>query len=239
MRIQYILLSFFCVFISCNTTSQSELKELGRFILKIDEPSGITTDGNHLFIVSDNKGEVYKTNFKGEILGSFDSDVKDLEGISYNPAKDEFVLISESKRKIYLFDRKIVKKTDSKIKGKQESDNSGLEGVTLNTSNKSYYVANEKKPKQMLHLNDNFEIVSKFKLDFLQDISGLCYDEALDVFWVVSDESRSIFKVSTQGKMLSAYPFNLKQMEGITCHKDKLFVVSDVVEVLVVFEKPD
>ena len=140
---------------------------------------------------------------------------------------------------MYVFDREGTKKSDSKIKGKQESENSGLEGVTFNTSNKSYYVANEKKPKQILQLDKDFKIVSKFKLDFLHDVSGLCYDATLEVFWVVSDESRSIFKVSTQGEKLAAYPFNLKQMEGIACHGDKLYVVSDAVEVLVVFEKPD
>lgn len=239
MRIQYLILSFFTLFNSCNAASQNELKEVGRYILEIDEPSGITTDGSYLYIVSDQNGKVFKTNFKGEILGTFDSEKKDLEGIAYNPINDEFAIISEEKRKIYIFGRGGVKKKDAKISGKQDRKNSGLEGVTFNTSNNSYYVVNEKKPRQILQLDDEFKVVSKFKLDFLDDISGLSYDERLDIFWVVSDESRSIFKVTTKGELIAAYPFNLKQMEGITHYKNKLYVVSDAVEVLVVFQKPN
>ena len=239
MRIQYLIFSILIILTSCEASSQSELKEVARYILKIDEPSGLTTNGKHLFIVSDQNEKVYKTNFKGVKLGNFDTGHKDLEGIAYNKVSDEFAIVSESKRKVYTYSSKGEKLDDYKIKGKQDSKNSGLEGITFNTKNNSYYVANEKKPKQILQLDAQFKIVEKFKLDFLHDISGLCYDEELDVFWIVSDESRAIFKVSTQGEMISKFPFNLKQMEGITCLGDKLYVVSDAVEVLVIFEKPN
>ena len=239
MRIQYLLFFLFSLVSSCKATSQSELEEVARYILKIDEPSGITTEGSYLYIVSDKNGMVFQTNFKGEVRQTFDTEKKDLEGITYNEIAEEFAVISELKRKIYRYDLQGEKISDHKIGGKQDKKNSGLEGITFNTKNRSYYVANEKKPKQILQLDKDFKIVNKFKLDFLHDISGLCYDTVSDVFWILSDESGSIFKVSIQGELINAYPFDLKQMEGIACVDDKLYVVSDAAEVLVVFEKPN
>lgn len=238
MRIHYLFLGLLILGTSCGVSSQNELKELDRQVLQIDEPSGITTDGTHFFIVSDRNGKVFKTDFKGGVLEVFDTGHKDLEGITFNKESDQFALVSESKRKVYQFDAQFNEISDYKIKGKQDSKNSGLESIAFSRSNNSFYVANEKNPKQFLRLGKDFEVVNEVTVEFLDDISGLCYDEVDDLFWMVSDESRRIYSVSTEGKLLASYKIKLKKVEGIVCFENKLAVVSDAAEVLVIFEKP-
>lgn len=219
--------------------SQSDLKLIKTVKLSIPEPSGIAAYNNHLYIVSDHTGIIYKTNLKGEVLQKIKTSYSDLEGISINPNKSQFLIVNEAKRTLITlnFDGSLVKKV--KIKGKQEQHNSGLEGITYNSSKNKIYVLNEKSPKQLLELNFKGEILDTYKLDFSKDVSGICYDENKDNFWVISDESKGVYQVSKKGILLKKHKIQVEKAEGITIYKNRIYIVSDSLSKLFVFEMVD
>jgi len=234
----FVLLSFILIACSPKVNSQSDLKLIKSIKLSISEPSGITIFNGNLYIASDENGIIYRTNLEGEILQKIKTSFSDLEGISYNPISKNLLLVDESKRHLITlnFDGTFIEKV--KVKGKQEHKNSGLEGVTFDTSKNKIYVLNEKSPKQLLELNLKGEIKNKFELDFSKDVSGICYDENEDKFWVISDESKAIYQISKKGKLRNKYKVSIEKMEGIVIYRSKIYVVSDSLNKLFIFEKP-
>jgi len=224
--------------ISClpKVNSQTKLNLIASFKLSIKEPSGITAFKNHLYIVSDQTGNIYKTNLKGKVLQKIKTNYSDVEGIAINPNKSQFLIVDEAKRTLITlnFDGSFVKKV--KIKGKQDHHNSGLEGIAYNASKNKIYVLNEKSPKQLLEVNKKGEVLNKLKLDFSKDLSGLCFDEKTNTFWIVSDESKHIYNISKKGKLLKKYKIAVEKAEGIAVYKNRIYIVSDSMNKLFVFE---
>jgi len=206
--------------------------------LNIPEPSGITSFNNTLFIVSDKNGTVYKTSLDGEILQKIKLKYDDLEGITIDKSTQNFWVVDESKRTLLILNSngEILQKI--KIKGKQQHKNNGLEGVCFVDDENSLVVLNEKQPKQLLVLNLKGEITRKIDLNFSKDISGICFDESSNSFWVVSDESQLILNISKKGELIKSYNIPVKKAEGIVIISNKLYVVSDSENALYIFKKP-
>jgi len=233
---------FLCfIFIGClpKVNSQSDLKLIETIALKIPEPSGITAYENHLYIVSDQNGTIYKCTLKGETIKKMRTQISDLEGITINPVSEKIIVINEVKRSLITlnFDGSFVKK--KKIKGKQDNKNHGLEGITFDTSSNNFYALNEKSPKQLLKLSLKGEIKDKYHLDFSKDISGICYDEKKDNLWVISDESKAIYQISKKGKLKKKYKIGIEKGEGIVIYNNLIYVVNDYLNSLYVFEMVD
>ena len=230
------MLSYIIVACSPKVNSQSDLKLINSIKLDIPEPSGITVFDKHLYIVSDHNGTIYKCSLNGETIERIRTKQSDLEGITVDPNSKNIIVINEAKRSlIYLnFDGILIKK--QKIKGKQKNPNSGLEGICFDTSKNNMYALNEKAPKQLLELNLKGEIKNKYPLHFADDVSGICYDKNNDSLWVISDESRAIYQISKKGKLLKKYKTGIEKGEGIVIYKKQLYVVSDSLNTLYVFE---
>jgi len=96
-----------------------------------------------------------------------------------------------------------------------------LEGVCFDTSKNNIYVLNEKSPKQLLKLNSKGEIKD---------------DEKRNNFWVISDESKAIYQISKKGILQKKHKTGIKKGEGIAIYKNRLYVVSDNLKTLYVFE---
>jgi len=228
-------------FVGCadKVNSQEPLKRIDTYDLLIKEPSGITFYENHLYIVSDNNGAIYKTNLKGEIIKKIKTDFNDLEGVAINPKKPSFLIINESKRQLIKFDfnGKLLKK--SKIKGKQHDAQHGLEGICYDSEKGFVYLVNEKSPKKLLIVSKKGTIKDSFTLDFTNDVSGICMDSETGNLWIVSDESQKIVELTTKGKLLNSYHIPVHKPEGITIAKNKIYIVSDSKNKLFVFKKPN
>jgi len=228
-------------FVACSSKvkSQSKLKPTESFKLSIKEPSGIAVFDNHLFIVSDQNGTIYKTSLEGKILKKIKTNYSDLEAITINPITENFFIVNESKRSLIELDSKgkMIRKT--KIKGKQKTKNNGLEGICFDTSKNKIYALNEKSPKQLLELNLKGEIKNKFELDFSKDVSGICFDAKTNSLWIISDESQTIFNISKKGKLLKSFTISVEKGEGIAIYNDKIYVVSDSLNKLFIFEFPN
>lgn len=54
----------------------------------------------------------------------------------------------------------------------------------------------------MIETDLDGNIISQNKIDFAKDLSGLCYDKTKNELWIISDESKAVFKCSTEGKLI-------------------------------------
>lgn len=227
--------------ISClpKVNSQTQLKLINSFKLSIKEPSGITVFENHLFIVSDHNGTIYKTTFEGEIVKKIKTNYSDLEGITIHPETENIFVVSESKRILIELNSKgkLIQKT--KIKGKQHHKNSGLEGVCFDFKKNRLFAINEKSPMQLFELNLSGKLLKTYDMDFSKDISGICFDEKTNSLWLISDESQTIINISKKGKLLKNYTIPVDKGEGIAIHKNKIYMVSDSSKELFVFDLPN
>lgn len=236
----------FLVFIAFNlgscapkTNLLSDLELLKTIKLTISEPSGITAFKEHLYIVSDHNGAIYKTTFDGEILHKIDTKFNDLEGITIESSSNNIWVVDESKRQLIKLDSTGYFIIKYKIKGKQKTKKGGLEGVCFVENEKALYLLNEKSPTQLLQLNLNGEISNMFTLKIGKDVSGICFDKISTSFWIVSDESKSISNVTKTGKLIKSYKIPVTKAEGIDIYDNKLYVVSDIENKLYVFKMPE
>ncbi|SNR73012.1 SdiA-regulated domain-containing protein [Lutibacter flavus] len=229
-----IVMIFSCNF---NIKSSNELVVLEEIKLNIKEPSGITYYKNHLYIASDYNGLVYKTNLKGEIVKKIPTDFTDIEGVAMDKNGNLFV-VNENKRTFVKL--KLNGETDKKykIKGRQKQHNSGLEGVCYSKKLDCFFIVNESLPREVMKISRKGKEKESFKIDFANDLSGICFDEKTKNIWIVSDESQKIYEVSTKGVKLKDYKIPVNKAEGITINKDKIYVVSDAENKLYVLKKP-
>lgn len=235
-----IAVLFSCIiFWSCGDTTVEKIRiePVAEVKLKISEPSGIAFYNNNLYIVSDSKYFIYKTNLEGKLVGKIATNLTGLEGITID-ANGNFVVVDEIHRTFIKVDEEGKQLFKTKIEGKQKEKNSGLEGVCFNTKNNFYYLLNEKSPKELLKVTSEGEIVATIKIRFAKDVSGICFDAATNNFWLLSDESEAIYLINEQGELLKTYIIPVKKPEGIVVVKDKIYVVSDKLGRLFVFKKP-
>jgi uncharacterized protein YjiK len=233
-----ILGCFFLLVFACGkTTSQNELVFVSKTKIAIAEPSGLTYHKGKLYVVSDADSNLYQITLSGLLKQIYPVKVKGMEGVTYSNKTKCFVLLSESKRSITSYSLDKGQGETHKIRGKQNGSNKGLEGVCYHSKKQSLYVVNEANPKQLLKISSKGKIKKEYDLHFAKDISGIVYDELLDVFWVLSDKSQALYKVSTKGKMLQKLPIQIKKPEGLALDENRrLYIVSDLTSELFAYQ---
>jgi uncharacterized protein YjiK len=90
----------------------------------------------------------------------------------------------------------------------------------------------------MLEYNGGTEI-RRTVLNYTTDISDICYDEQLDCFWIVSDESKKIIKINKTGTLLAEWLITFEKGEGITFVQDKMYIVNDATAKMYIYNKPN
>ncbi len=218
-------------------TTDSRLKLIGKYELNIPEPSGLEIDFNSDFLwtVSDENSYLYKISTHGQKIDSIKIDGRDLEGVAkFN--SNQLCLITERDRGLVVLDStmKLNKRVLLDLPGEL---NSGPEGVSYNSLTKKIYVINEKNPKLLLELDENQSITKRYSLNYAKDFSGLYFDETNKYLWIVSDESQTLIKSDTTGKVIDSYKVDIPQVEGIAIDNEKnlIYIVSDNTECLYVF----
>lgn len=238
------------VFILCNGCSRDnpesvvsppdiqKIYPISTFSLIIPEPSGITynSKNNSLMIVSDGNPDIYEINFSGIIQSKIVSSGSDMEGIALSKNCDTIYVVEEKKKQVTAFDLS-GNKLFSFSADVATSDNSALEGITINIATNTLYVINEKDPEMMLGYKNLTEIWRK-TIVYASDISDICYENSSNCFWLISDESAKIMKLSFTGDLISEWQIPFTKGEGITIVNDKIYVVNDADGKLYVFQKP-
>lgn len=203
----------------------------------LSEPSGIVhnSKNNSLFVVSDTSNKIFELSLSGNLIRSMTIDARDLEGITLSLSKDTIFVVEESENKISSFTLSGVK-IKSFTKNVAINPGNGLEGIAFD--NAGYlYVVNEKNPRLLIKILNENE-ASRKEIITASDLSDICYDPILDCFWLISDESKKILKLSKDGILQSEWNIPFDKGEGITFDQDKMYIVSDGNSKMYVFNKP-
>lgn len=238
------LILLLSLFLGCKRSSPSEinnssaipLKLITSYKLDISEPSGLTFNkkNNSLYTVSDGNSTVYQIDFMGKIISSLTVESSDLEGIAFTSNQDTMYVAEETRQLVtnYTGNRKInsfAVKVATNIKN-------ALEGTTIDNKD-TVFVLNEKTPCMLLKFFRNKEVFRK-EFNYSIDCSDIYFDESQNCLWMVSDESRSVIKMTKNGDKIAEYSVPFLKGEGITVTNDKIYIVTDDTAMMYVFEKP-
>jgi uncharacterized protein YjiK len=203
----------------------------------ITEPSGIVYNrkNNTLMVVSDSRSDVFEINLNGVIQKTIPTTATDLEGISISAGGDSLFLAEERNQVVDTYSRAGMLLSSLPVKVATLANNA-LEGVAIDSSG-HLWVINEKNPRLLLEFAGTQEL-SRKEITLVDDLSDICCDETDQSLWIISDESRKIFKITRTGSLLKEWDLPFSKGEGITFAGDKMYIVNDQDAKLYIFAKP-
>ncbi len=230
------------VLVSCGdkeapVASSGNLRLVGQHLLEVPEPSGVclATDRESLWMVSDDDGHIYQTDLRGRVLRRFPTGLRDLEGIAMIDA-GTLAVLAERDREIVLFtaEGELLRRGRVEVSG---NDNKGPEGLCYDPMAGEFFVIDET-GGALIRLDAEFRELSRSRLDFARDYSGLLVDAERDLLWVLSDLSGTIHLLGKNLDMLTSYSTNIRQLEGIAVDHEKrrMYLVSDPMRTLYVMD---
>ena len=237
----YILffISFFSLGCFDDASNNKPLTIVKSYPLDVKEPSGLAydKDQNHLYTVSDkNHGNIYQLDLQGNIQEVFQDKGSDMEGIAF--LDNQLFVVEEMYPRIVAYSLQEDRTEIPLDLGITQQDNKGLEGITYNPNNQHFYLLNEANPMLLIEVDKTGAMIKQSQLNFSNDVSGIAYDESLHCLWVVSDASSLVAKLSMNGKLIQFWTLPIQAAEGIAVVNNTLFVVSDTMEKLYLFDKP-
>lgn len=250
MKKLIVLLCLFSVMIiSCARSEPAEnvvnpnadipLTLIAAYNTSVSEPSALAYNSktNTLFTVSDGNSTVYEMTFTGTVLRSFVIPSSDLEGIVFSANCDTFYVAEETNRIITKYLSTGAKLYSFPFENVVTDPKHGPEGITLNTLNNHLFVLNERDPRMLVEYVNKTEI-SRRQILYTSDCSDIFYDAAENCFWVLSDESAKIIKMTPGGDYIAGYSLPKLKMEGIVVVQGKIYTINDEDGKLYVFNKP-
>lgn len=220
------------------TPAGTSLQLITTFSLSVTEPSGLaySPTTRTLYMISDNRAEIFTIDTAGRVLGSIPVAAQDIEGVAVSTNDDTLYVVEETPAsQISAFLRNGSKLWSLPVKVWTEAKHA-LEGITLDNHG-HILVINEKVPSMLLEYAGMTE-VSRKVLTYTTDISDICYEPGTDCLWIVSDESQAVLKLSRSGELLGKWSTPVQQGEGIALIGNRLYIVSDSEAKLYVFVKP-
>lgn len=112
----------------------------------------------------------------------------------------------------------------------------GIEGIAFLPA-ASLLLLPEKSPRTLITISLKGKERKRMQFDYAKDYSGLCYNAPDSTLLIVSDQSRSLFRISLDGALLEHWNTGIRQAEGVAQVDDTLFIVSDRDATLYRFEK--
>jgi uncharacterized protein YjiK len=205
--------------------------------MSIGEPSGLAycEATGTLYMISDGHPFIYRIDTTGAVLGSIPVTATDLEGITTSEQGDTLYAVEETPSLVSTFLPNGTKVGSFSVAVRTEPNHS-LEGITRGPGGR-LVVINEKTPPLLLEFTGSTEM-ARILLTATTDLSDLCYDRTDDSYWIISDESQKIIKLSRSGALLGAWSTPITQGEGIAFIGDRMYCVSDADAKLYVFRKP-
>ena len=237
-----IIIAF--LFFSCDTDSDTsetnQLELIASYDVNVPEPSGlaISNNGLVLYTVSDHTAKVYKLSLTGSVLQTFSYEGEDLEGVS-TYTNNKLLLAEERSKEIVEFDMITNAVIKHRINYQNNSENSGIEGVSFNQNDQTIFILNEKDPGKLIRLRNDFSIIAEYDLSFASDYSGIFHDVDSNLLWIVSDQNSTLNKCTLTGELIEKYSFNITQAEGVVITDNKIYIISDALERLYEFNKPE
>ena len=250
---KYGIIVFFLLFtvMSCNKEGNNDLppddinsgklEKVKEYNISVKEPSGLCfgPGKNTLLTVSDNSNNIYEISLTGEIIRILDYTGEDLEGITYCEESNLIAVTEERKREVVFIDYNSGAETGRyEIATGGNTENKGLEGISYNPNNNAYYMVNEDLPGEMIVWNKDYGIINKTNLNFADDYSGIFVDTKNALLWILSDESKALFKCDYNGKELTGYSLDYNKYEGVAVDSENniIYLVNDKKDILTVYK---
>ena len=203
------------------------------------EPSGLALDpsGNNLWIVSDAKGQIYKTDLTGKLIDKIDVKSSDYEGVAVSADGQTLYLLDEAKNRItcHNLDGKKIETFDLSEKA---SAKSGPEGIDIDWKTGNIIVVNEKNPKVLYLLDSQGQELFKTDITSLSDLSAVCVNPKNKEIWMLSDEDQKLLRILPDYSIAEEFLIDVEQMEGLAIDfkKKRIYIISDREEELHIFE---
>ncbi len=221
--------------------SAGSLESVCEIALDVTEPSGLSfgPGDSTLLVVSDNTNKVYEMSIEGEVIRELAYTGNDLEGVTYNPFENQVVVTEERQRQLVVLDY-----TDGTEQYRVDiptggnANNKGLEGVSYNTNNRVYYIVNEDLPGELILWSGAFGEVSATPLHFASDYSAIFTDAENSLIYIVSDESKALYKCDYNANVITRYPLPATKFEGVVVDSDRgmVYLVNDKTGKLYLFK---
>ncbi len=203
----------------------------------LTEPSGIfyNSKNNSLLVVSDARPDIFELDLNGNLLNKISVSGVDMEGVTMTKNCDTILVVEETARLVssFLYNGN---KISSMLVDVATNPSHCLEGITID-DNYHLFVINERDPMLMLEFANGTEINRK-QLSYSTDVSDICYDKETNCFWVISDESKKIFKINRNGNLVGEWLITFDKGEGITFVQDKMYIVRDTDSKMYIYNKP-
>jgi uncharacterized protein YjiK len=213
------------------------LVKVAEYNTAVPEPSGLVYNAktNRLMTVSDQNSTLYEIDFTGNILKSMVIPSTDMEGIALSSNCDTMYVAEETNQLIakYLVNGTKLTSFPSSVATVIKH---GPEGVTVDKNN-HVFVINEKLPTMLLEYVEGRE-VSRKEINYTTDLSDIFYEASSDCFWIVSDESQEVIKISRSGALLGEWSVPFAKGEGLAIVQNRIFIINDADGKLYVFERP-
>ncbi len=219
------------------TPAAQSLQLITTYSLSVTEPSGLAYSQatRALYMISDNRSEIFRIDTTGKVLSSIPVSASDIEGVAVSNSGDTLYIVEETASLLSTVLMNGTKISSVPVVVHTNPQHS-LEGVTVDNAGR-LVVINEKAPTMLLEFMGGVE-VRRLLLTYSSDISDICYDASGDCYWIVSDESEKVMKVSRSGVLLGEWSIPVRQGEGLAFIRDRCYIVSDVDAKLYVFVKP-
>jgi uncharacterized protein YjiK len=221
------------------TPTVTALQLVTSYSTSVTEPSGLAySNATHtLYMISDNRSEIFKIDTTGKVLASIPVAATDIEGIAVSANDDTLFVVEETPAsQVTAFLSNGTKLWSLPVNVYTQATHA-LEGITRDSQG-HILVINEKLPTMLLDFKGTTE-VSRKTLNYSGDLSDICYEPGADCLWIVSDESQSLMKLSRSGELLGQWSTApVQQGEGIALIGNRLYIVSDSEAKLYVFVKP-
>ena len=218
-----------------------ELRFISSHPLDVPEPSDLTIDeaGTSLWTVADGSGKVYELTLDGHVVRALPFVGEDLEGIAYDRSDRTLWVAEENRREIVHLnlDGEVLSRHTLGLQGEK---NSGLEGLCLDDKG-HMFALNEKRPGLFLELDGNTSIAVRREVTFARDYSGITYDRKKGCFWIVSDQSQSLYAWKPGAGVLKEYSLPFRKAEGVAVDdaSKRVYIVSDSEKRLYVYRLED
>ena len=221
-----------------------------------DNASGITfnPDTGTLFVVVNSPEKLVETDRNGHVLRHIAlAGFHDTEGVVYL-GNQQFAIIEERRYAVVIVN---IDSTTTRIErahqrslslpGNDRKNNKGLEGLTADIASNRLFIVNEKKPRQLLQIDGFIEtslqlaVYEPWQIEGSainsRDFAGLHFNAERNSLLLLSDESKSVVEVDTQGNALGKLQLKrntnglqetIPQPEGITMDdRGSLYIISE------------
>lgn len=213
------------------------LRPLRELRLDVSEPSGVAIADGRLFVMGDEAHHVAEIDPEtGATLDRIDVHRSGIEDLAIDPLTFDIVLADEDTGTIARFTAAGDPIRADDYGWAVDPRDGGLEGLAIRTTDGHAFLAKERGPALIAELDRHGEVLSRREVTFAPDLSALAFSEDDGFLYALSDQSRTIYRLSEDLDVLASWEIDVEKPEGLAIRQGLVYVVSDARDTLHVFE---